>query len=261
MSARRDLREIYAAADKEPRRHDILLLGFYFSAAVLARATGVQNADFFWLLIATLGVNIACLRFRERNPGGVALVSIGLNSLLIAYLVETSGGQESALWPLFLLPVYTAAFSLPSWVLRTMGLNIALLASFYINPDALISDFRFLELTGKILFMGLSSFMMARLALQERLASLRTRRKERELHDTDSAVESALQGLSDQMTLILGTAQLVCESQKDPQSCEDLRTIIKAATHSGTITKRLRTLTYDVRRKHLPSRKNWRYGN
>lgn len=261
MALRPDLREINRPLEPEYSsgwKHDLLFFGFLAAAAFLARQTVLEGERFFWLLISILASNALYLRFRQSRAGLTGLISIGTNSLLVAYLVESSGGPASILWPLFLLPIYTAGFSLPSWVMRTAGLNMALLSCQYLILETRETDRFLLELCVKISFLLISSCFIALLAQRERAASrrasvrglklLRAKKRMKQDHSAlraaNSAVIDALQGLGDRMSIILGTAQLLQESSATPSPLRpDLERIVSAAIDSGEITRSLRVKT------------------
>ncbi|PCI40468.1 MAG: hypothetical protein COB53_00995 [Elusimicrobia bacterium] len=215
----------------------MLFFGFMVAAFVLIRDAEIESLRFFWILITILISNALYLRTRELHDGRTGLISIGTNSLFIAYLVDSSGGCASPLWPLFLLPIYTAGFSLPRWVMRSAGLNIALLACFYINPESAVETQGLLELFVKMMFLLVSSVFVARLAFNEQLSARSSARKRRRLLSfakrllgNTRVVTDAAHGLGNRVSVILGTAELlIVHAPPQSEILPDLERIFTAA--------------------------------
>lgn len=127
-----------------------------------------------WAFAALFAFNLgyhAVLRKRGDSPV-VPLVSMGVNTVLISWVVHASGGLESYFWPMYLLPVFTAALYLqPRHVLQAALASSAFLTVFYL--DLLRDDgpsWRFWELVIKAGVVGLAALVTSQLGRRERVA-------------------------------------------------------------------------------------------
>ncbi|OGS01471.1 MAG: hypothetical protein A3G41_09120 [Elusimicrobia bacterium RIFCSPLOWO2_12_FULL_59_9] len=287
---REDLKEIFEQRRFGAQNYEALLVGFLAAAAFLMRGMPVASSRYLWWLGVALAANLLLLRLhgrhsgwpppmssggqRSRNSasgapsarnsgpgprggppsGWASLISLGVNSLLVAYLIDSSGGRSSMLWPLFLLPVFTAGFYLPGWAMRACGLHVALLLCFYLEPLRGAEASAWFEISLKAGFLFASSYFIGRLGAGERqaLKIAQARREELialsrrclsvqdSLDDSRKTLTRSLSELGDRITLILGAVQLLQESmpQGAPEQ-EDLKRILEAARQSGDTARNL----------------------
>ncbi|MDE2491474.1 MAG: hypothetical protein KGM24_11530 [Elusimicrobia bacterium] len=154
----------------------------------LAAYLGRGNPDFvypqiLWGFLALLVFNLANFIFlpRRLGPTGRARVSVPINAAMIAAILYWSGGRDSTLWVLNLLPIFTAVLACSGLgTLIATGLALAPLAVFY-APSLRAGDWSgLLELAVKSLTLTAAAAMGARVAAHERRAR-RSLDEEREL--------------------------------------------------------------------------------
>ncbi|MBI4248863.1 MAG: hypothetical protein HY611_05115 [Elusimicrobia bacterium] len=248
------MKEIFEQRRFGAQNYEALLVGFLAAAAFLMRGMPVASSRYLWWLGVALAANLLLLRLHGRHSGPASLISLGVNSLLVAYLIDSSGGRSSMLWPLFLLPVFTAGFYLPGWAMRACGLHVALLLCFYLEPLRGAEAAAWFEISLKAGFLLASSYFIGRLGAGERqaLKIAQARREELitlsrrclsvqdSLDDSRKTLTRSLSDLGDRITLILGAVQLLQESmpQGAPEQ-EDLRRIFEAARQSGDTARNL----------------------
>ena len=188
-----DLQEIFGVRHADTRVQQALFLGFLGTAVFLARENGdiVSTQGLLWVFAGFLSGNLLLNRFMARWPGPAALVSLGVNTLLVAYSIDASGGPDSVLWPLFLLPIFTAGSTLPSWAVRAAGLQTALLLCFYIEelqdgvPGAVP------EIAIKAGFLLISAWLIGEYGQRERAARLALDLEHRRRRDLERELERA----------------------------------------------------------------------
>jgi len=250
-----DLSEVTEAAPAESFRQEALFLGFLAAAAWLgSESPFFEYPQGLWVLLALLTANSILHRMHGRWPGPTALVSLALNTLLVAHLVDASGGAASTLWPLFLLATFTAGMSLPGWTLRAAGLQTALLLCFYLEPLRDGDPAAAAELAFKTGFLFFSAWTVGRLGGRERQARKRLQQRQaaldalsllqvdsvRFLAGTRGSILDSLQGLNDRLGVILGSAQLLLEATPhDSPEARDAVRITRAASECGQLTRRI----------------------
>ena len=168
--ARADLDEVFAEQRVDAWPLQVLFLGFMAVAVLLLQMEGNVDGDprLLWVFAGFLIGNAVFYRLLVNWPGPAALVSLGMNTLLVALALELSGGATSLLWPLFLLPIITAGLILPTWTIPAAGLQTALLLVFYAewlreDPDTGIP-----EVAVKAGFLLVSAWMIGRYGERDR---------------------------------------------------------------------------------------------
>lgn len=153
-------------------------VAFSASMAVVAVLSRDNPAFLFpqvlWAFAALFTFNLgyhAALRRWGESPV-VPLASMGVNTVLVSWVVHASGGLESYFWPMYLLPVFTASLYLrPRHVLQAALASSGFLTVFYL--DLLRDDgpgWRFWELGIKAGVIAVAALVTSQLARRERVA-------------------------------------------------------------------------------------------
>ena len=248
-----------------------LLMG---AIAILSRGNpAIFYPETLWTFAALAGFNLAYhfLLKRRHEVWFIPMISIAVNLCVITAILRYTGGYDSAFWPMYLLPIFTACLYLERrHVALALASSVAFLACFYLEALWERSLWQSLEFFIKSGVLAFTAAVTIKAAFRERLVwrALRKDRAEidrlaealgrqekldieaRKLQTLGQLVAGLLHNLNNPLTVIVGTTQLLLqEAPKGSLQREDLERIDSAARACGRLTANLLSA---VRRDVLP---------
>lgn len=200
-----------------------------------------------WLFLLLLGANLAAslaVRLRRTHAAAAALVA---SFIVVAGIQSQSGGSDSDLWVLFLLPIFSAAILLDgrevAWI--AAGAVLANAAGLLAEAGALGPVELFALALKTIILTGAAAGTWS-LARSERAASVKAAAQRGEIARLESVVSlasgsaGAVHDLGAPLTVILGYASLWGEEKDLPPALrDDLARIERAAGYCRDLVQSL----------------------
>lgn len=238
-------------------KHETIFSFFLLALAFLFRHhPSIKYPELLYVFVAFLAFNFLYNRFLKQKArvAHLAYSPVFVNGILITWAVHYSGGPDSYLWVMYLLPVFTACllYDVRGIVLSTVYV-LTLQASVYEGYIWHMTALDGLQYLSKAALLVLSTSITARLAFAEReakAASLAERRNYEDSLDqlwgraregrsdagkSDSLLMGGIHDVNTALSIILGSAQLLLmqEKEDDPRR-EDLGRI-ESAVRLGKI--------------------------
>lgn len=242
-------------------RYESALWSVLGAMAYLARDNaGLVYPDILWLFALLLAVSLASaetVRRWPRSDGPHAACTV-LSFCVIAAIQSRSGGAQSNLWVLYLLPLFASALLLRGRELALIAAGAALCnAALYIQPESTWGASVLFELavkTGVLWSAAVSAWVLAeaerrararvdsqRAQLDSMAAGLRSaesaRARDQALAALGMASAATAHDLATPLTVIRGYASLRLEqAELDPGVRKDLERILHAAVFCQSLT-------------------------
>ena len=255
------------------RQYETVFCIFLIVLAFLWRNNpGLVYPQILYLAVLLLGLNLAAgflLRSR-RGREGVSTLAILANCATITAILKYSGGTDSNLWVLYLLPIYTACILLP-------GRGVLLIAAGVLLFNVALYHFSDWAWNGALLFeVAIKSgiFVFGTAAIHNivgrtRIARLKIRSQRDRIEELEGEIRSqttyleqekqaaevgwiasgVAHDLASPLTIILGTAQvLILQHSEGSEVRQDAERILRAAKLCKTIVS---NVLDQARRKDL----------
>ncbi len=209
--------------------HEIVFSVFLLTLAFLFRhhPTFVYPQILFTFL-AFLGFNFLFNRFlmQDRRSPALTAVSVVVNGVIITWAIHFSGGAESYLWVMYLLPLFSACLLFEqAGVWLTTAFLVLLQGHLFWSRPGRLDALDWLKLSSQAGLLLLAASVTGRLAASERAVRVSASRRRQDLDagltESGDAPPSAGKSLSDALlgrgvhdlngalTVILGSAQIL----------------------------------------------------
>ncbi|MBI4386187.1 MAG: hypothetical protein HY551_02280 [Elusimicrobia bacterium] len=241
-------------------RHEIVFCVFLLVLAFLFRDNpAIVYPRILHVFAGLLAFNFIFNRFL-RQPQASAYLSSGaifVNGILIHWAIHCTGGQDSYLWVMYLLPIFTACLLLGPWgVVLTTLYAVSLNAVLYCEIPGKLGSLDWLHILSRTGLFLLAASVTSQLARSERFSQQACQQQREKLEEAlrktrlggkllaeDSShpdVGQALHGMNSALTVILGSVQIMMSERNfDGPALQDLRRVESAARRCGKMLKEL----------------------
>lgn len=242
-------------------RHETVFCIFLLVLAFLFRDNpAILHPELFYVFAGLLAFNFIFNRFLKQPQAAPYLSSgaIFVNGVLITWAIRCSGGQDSYLWVMYLLPIFTACLLLGSWGVALATLYVVSLNSclwWWEVPGGMASSdwLKILSRTGLFI---LAASVTSQLASSEKTAQKAYRRQREKLeqalrsirlrggllteHPSHPNVGHTIHDMNSALTVILGSVQIMLsERNVGGMTFQDLRRVESAARRCIAMLKGL----------------------
>lgn len=152
---------------KQIQEH-VFVLGLVVLAFLYRESPSLSYPYVLYTLLGLLCYNLFQHWYlaRTKSPAVFHAASVVINTLIVGAVVRFSGGKDSALWVLFLLPLFSSVLQETRTAALTLVLSLVMLGSFYLDwpvqPD--IDLFTFAT---KAAVLGLAAYFTVRTKASE----------------------------------------------------------------------------------------------
>lgn len=241
-------------------KHEIVFCVFLLVLAFLFRDNpAIVYPQILHVFAGLLAFNFVFNRFLKQ-PQASAYLSTGaifVNGVLIHWAIHYSGGRDSYLWVMYLLPIFTACLLLGPWgVALTTLYAAALNAGLYLEMPGRLGSLDWLHILSRTGLFLLAASVTSQLARSERSSQQAYQQQREKLEEAlrriglggklivedhhRPDIGQALHGMNSALTVILGSVQiLMSERNFDGPALQDLRRVESAARRCGKMLKGL----------------------